>query len=187
GTATAISSTWQQFTTVLTPGDWNKDGKADLIALTTAGNLILYLGNGAGAFANNGVQIGSSWYFRAILTPGDFNGDGNPDLIAVTTAGAAVLYPGDGGQGWGSSFPQIATGWSSYTAFAAGGDFSGDGKSDVLAVATDGTLKVLAGSGTGAISATGAAIGSGWGSLKAILSPGKFSGPGNSDLLSITT
>lgn len=187
GTGTQIGTSWQQFTSVLTPGDWNKDGKNDLIGWATNGYLYLYLGNGTGGFIGGGTQIGSGWTFRTILTPGDFNGDGNVDLIAVTTAGALVLYPGNGAMGFTGNYPQIGTGWQGYSFVVAAGDFTGDGKPDVLGALPDGTLKAHAGTGTGGVAATGAVIGTGWAGIKSIIGPGNFSGPGQADLLAVTT
>ncbi|MGI9033572.1 MAG: CAP domain-containing protein [Acidimicrobiales bacterium] len=53
-------TTTSGFTAILTPGDFNGDGKADLIARTSDGHLILYPGNGAGGFQSHYV-IGSDW------------------------------------------------------------------------------------------------------------------------------
>ena len=67
------------------------------------------------------------------------------------------------------------------------GDFNGDWKNDILARWTSsGTLKLYAGSGTGAI-ATGALLGSGWGAFAALETVGDFSGDGALDVLARET
>jgi hypothetical protein len=60
----------------------------------------------------------------------------------------------------------IGGGWESFTALAAGGDFSGDGKPDILARATDGTLLMYRGNGAGGwVTGSGEPVGSGWNGL----------------------
>ena len=58
--------------------DWNGDDKADVLAVDSAGRLLMYRGTGAGAFVpGGGVPIGSGWGgFTALLAPGDWSGDG---------------------------------------------------------------------------------------------------------------
>jgi hypothetical protein len=77
------------------------------------------------------------------------------------------MYRGNGAGGWvtGSAEP-VGAGWQSFTALVGGGDFSGDGKPDVLARTSDGSLLLYRGNGAGGwITGAGERIGSGWGSL----------------------
>ncbi len=46
---------------LLGPGDMGTDGRGDLVALTSAGQLTAYAGNGTTGFATTGVRIGSGW------------------------------------------------------------------------------------------------------------------------------
>ena len=41
----------------------------------------------------------------------------------------------------------VGSGWAGFTALAAGGDFNGDGKADVLARTSDGALHLYRGNG----------------------------------------
>ena len=79
------------------------------------------------------------------------------------------MYRGDG-QGGFAGRAQIGSGWQSFTALLAGGDFSGDGKPDILARAEDGRLLMYRGDGDGGF-VTGSAeqVGSGWGSLGGLM------------------
>ncbi|MFC9261720.1 FG-GAP-like repeat-containing protein [Streptomyces hydrogenans] len=122
---------WQGNDVLLAPGDFDGDGKADLIGRDTAGALWLYPGDGADGYGAR-KQIGSGWQmFDALVAPGDFDGDGKADLIGRDTAGGLWFYKGDGA---GSYAPrtQIGTGWQTYSALVAPGDVDGDGKADLI-------------------------------------------------------
>ena len=83
-------------TSIVSPGDFSGDGKADIVARDSAGALWLYRGNGAGGFAAQ-TQIGNGWNtMNAIVGPGDFNNDGRIDLAARNAAGNLFLYFGNG-------------------------------------------------------------------------------------------
>jgi len=169
-----IGTQWGVFTDVLTPGDWDGDGNADLIAVTTAGSLILYSGDGHGGFTYPYPQIGNGWAsFTDILTPGDWNGDGNADLIAVTTTGDLTLYPGDGAGGFSSPL-QIGNGWASFTDILTPGDWDGDGNADLIAQTAAGTLFLYPGNGAGGFGSS-QIIDHGWGPLTGtLLTPGNW-------------
>ncbi len=184
--ATIGSGGWAAFKQVITPGDWNGDGKADLLAIATDGALYLYPGNGLGGWGGATTQIGSGWQnFRAVLAPGDFTGNGTSDLIAALTDGTLRLYSTGAGGTFGTSNPIIGSGYLGYVALLGAGDFTDDGKADIVGALPDGTLKVHAGDGSGGISATGTVLGSGWTSLKSLLWPRIANGSGAKALLSV--
>jgi FG-GAP-like repeat len=169
GMGEPIGSGWQQFSALFSPGDFSGDGHPDVLAARTDGGFFLYHGNGAGAWVTGvPVQVGSGWQqFDAIFSGGDFSGDGKPDVIARQPAGGLFLYEGNGAGGWTSGIPsQIGSGWQQFTALAGGGDFSGDGKPDVLAQHGDGRLLLYEGNGAGGwISGVPVGIGTGWAGL----------------------
>ncbi len=132
----------------LAVGDFNHDGKPDLAVNTLTAVQIMY-GNGDGSFSP-GPQV-----IPANGTPNrawaiDLNGDGNADLIvdsrSITSNGpdsATTQYIGaflSGGGGFGGEIV-FATGSASSFEFGtltdflitdiAGGDFDGDGRSDI--------------------------------------------------------
>jgi hypothetical protein len=184
-----IGTGWGSFTALLAPGDWSGDGKPDLLARTSEGALLMYRGNGRGGFATGTAEtIGpSGWQpFTALLTPRDFSGDGKRDLLARDAAGALFLYRGNGRGGFitGQREP-IGTGWGSFTALLAPGDWSGDGRPDLLARTSEGALLMYRGNGRGGF-VTGQAetIGpSGWQGFTALIAGGDFSGDGRQDLV----
>ena len=130
------------------PGDFNGDGKTDLIASddTTAGKpdvLLVVLGNGTGSF---GTPIKSS-FAGHVLGVGDFNGDGKLDVIASDDRRTKVyIVPGNGNGTLGAA--RLVADLISDVRFAVSGDLDGDGQRD-LVVGIDGqeTVKVLPGNG----------------------------------------
>ena len=172
GTAEQIGSGWAPFTALLLPRDWSGDGKPDILARASDGRLLMYRGNGSGGYVTGSAeQIGTGWQqFTALMAPGDWSGDGYQDLIARNEAGALFLYRGDGQGGFASSRTEIGSGWQQFTALFAGGDFSGDGKPDILARASDGGLLMYRGDGDGGfVTGTPEQIGTGWGPLGGLM------------------
>ncbi|MCX4823672.1 VCBS repeat-containing protein [Streptomyces sp. NBC_01142] len=55
-----IGGGWQQFTQLAAPGDLTGDGRGDLLARTSAGELFRYDANGAGGFKAK-AKIGTGW------------------------------------------------------------------------------------------------------------------------------
>lgn len=158
-------------------GDFNGDGRPDVVSREADGSLLLLPGLG-GNKLGAAVKIGTGWdIFNMVLGNGDFNGDGKTDLIARTSDGALWLYPGNGAGGF---LPrrQIGSGWQGFKRIIAPGDFNGDKRADLLAMGADGTLRLYPGNGTGGFLAA-AQIGSGWQGFTAVTAAGGLAtGPG---------
>ncbi len=170
GASVRIGSGWTIHNLVMPVGDFDGDGLTDLIARRTDGVLFLYAGDGRGGFQpGTGRQIGTGWGpFTAVFSPGDFDGDGPPDLLARAADGTVYLYRGNGVGGWLLPRTTVATGWQQYTALTSPGDFTGDGKADVLARTADGALYVIPGDGNGSFTAR-SKVGAGWNIFSTIL------------------
>jgi len=111
GDPVQIGRGWGSMSAILAVGDFDGDGRSDLMARTAAGAMMLYPGDGAGGFLPV-FQIGARWTaFDELFSPGDFTGDGIPDVLARTPEGRLWLYPGNGVGGW-KAYGQIGRGWT---------------------------------------------------------------------------
>src|SRR6266850_442099 len=147
-------------------GDFNGDGKLDLVTVNNADNdLSVALGDGRGGFArapDSPFAVGPSPYPLAL---GDVNTDGRLDMVATATATgparaqqlplsrALTLLLGDGRGGFQTSQVPMRTGepW-----FVAIGDVNGDRKADLVVTHHEKhELTVLLGDGAGRFRETG--------------------------------
>lgn len=87
---------------VLNVGDWDGDGKGDVITRQTNGDLVLYRGTGTGRLVAGTVIDTRDFNTVGMLTAaGDVTGDGKPDLTGNKT-GRLVVFPGKGSAGLGT-------------------------------------------------------------------------------------
>ncbi|MEV1051243.1 FG-GAP-like repeat-containing protein [Streptomyces sp. NPDC049887] len=166
---------------LLAATDFTGDGKADILAANTNGNLYLYPGNGRNGITGSSV-VGSNWGGIRLITASDFNGDKKGDLIAAHTNGNLFFYPGNGKNFASGSV--TSTGWTNMRMLSAG-DFTGDGKADIYAVHNSGDLYLYSGKGNGTFN-TASRTGGGWQSMR-LLSEADFNGDQKSDLIAIHT
>ncbi|MHA7142246.1 FG-GAP repeat domain-containing protein [Arthrobacter sp. Sr33] len=175
---------WAPINALETPGDFNGDGPADVLAREAAtGYLWLYRGNGVGGWLPR-IRVGHGWnVFNSIVGPGDFNGDQFVDVLArERTTGYLWLYRGNGSGGW---LPRVRVGsdWNAFNAIVGPGDFNGDGRVDLLARdKANGYLWLYPGNGTGGWLPR-SRVGHGWNSMTAVMSPGDFNGDRTADVL----
>jgi hypothetical protein len=178
GTGVLLGAGWGAFASLETVGDFDGDGAADVLAReTSTGYLWLYRGNGKGGWSLPRVRVGTGWgIFDAVVGVGDWNGDQRVDVLARrASTGELFLYPGNGRGGWGARV-RLGAGWNAMNGFAGPGDVNGDGRADlVVRERSTGYLWLYPGNGTGGLLAR-VRLGTGWGSMTALTSPGDLNG-----------
>jgi hypothetical protein len=159
-------------------GDFNGDGRADLLWRNDDGTITDWLGQTNGGFTGNPfyAKPDSSWH---IAGTGDFNGDGRTDLLWRNDDGTTTDWLGQSNGGFASN-PSYAKPDSSWH-IAGTGDFNGDGRADLLWQNTDGTITDWLGQANGGFTGNPfyAKPDSSW----HIAGTGDFNGDGRADLL----
>ncbi|MBI1831910.1 MAG: S8 family serine peptidase [Planctomycetes bacterium] len=131
--------------TLFQAGDFNGDGKADLIGFNAGGSWSVGVSNGSSFTTTAYAFWGPASYWRK-LAIGDFNNDGKIDIVGVHTNGWIFT-----GLSTGSSFDtklwaqlDPAATWTSMSF----GDVDGDGKADFLGQRADGAWYVAYSTGS---------------------------------------
>lgn len=134
-----VSTAWS----IVGVGDFNRDGKSDILWQNTAGARSIWLMNGGAriGIVNLGA-IPTSWN---ITGSGDFNADGKPDILLQNTSGACGVWLMNG-TSFSSSVGLPAAAPSSR--IVGSGDFNGDGKEDILWQNTSGQRTIWLMNGT---------------------------------------
>lgn len=128
---------WGAFDRLITPGDVDADGRGDLLARLPNGVVYQYWVNASGA-PRRVRTIATGWNtLVAILGSGDFNNDGRGDVIATARNANMYEYLSSGTRMSGAIGP-VGSGWTG-TFIASPGDVTGDGVSDLVRRAADGT------------------------------------------------
>jgi hypothetical protein len=158
--------------------DFTGDGKADIGAQYTNGQVRVWAGTGnlsadKQLFGTTAL-VGEGWQSSGVqrILTADFNGDGKSDIAAQYTNGQIRAWAGTGNlsadyQLFGGGGVLVGEGWqTSSVERILLGDFTGDGKADIGAQYTNGQVRVWA--GTGNLSADNqlfggtALVGEGW-------------------------
>ncbi|MFJ8112878.1 trypsin-like serine protease [Streptomyces sp. NPDC096132] len=139
GTSLASRLSWGSYSAwnLVLQTDLDRDGYTDFVQRRASdGDLYwrhcVFPSNGTTCTWTSNL-IGDNWKSRlAIVAPGDVTGDDLPDLLSVDSAGVLWIYPGKGNGKFGTRV-KVSTGWNQYNFVRGHGDFSNDGKADLLA------------------------------------------------------
>ncbi|MER5929636.1 VCBS repeat-containing protein [Streptomyces sp. NPDC002054] len=148
---TNVAGDFSNTNLVVGPGDLTGDGQGDLLTRDSWGNLWLRAGNGSGTWFGTPVKIGAGWNtYKTIVGGGDISGDGRPDIVAAAHDGHLYVYKGTGS----ASAPFGARewyshGWNGYSGIAVPGDLNGDGRADLIARDSSGTMWLYRAQGWG--------------------------------------
>jgi hypothetical protein len=166
-------------------GDFNGDGRDDILWRNDDGRMSDWLGASNGGFVDNAANaytnVPTSWHMAGV---GDFNGDGKDDILWRDTAsGLTVDWLGQANgsfaSNWSNSAVNISTDWK----VAGIGDFNGDGLSDILWRNTSGLTVDWLGTATGGFTSNYASsvaqVSTDW----KVAGTGDFNGDGHDDIL----
>lgn len=144
-------------------GDFNGDGKSDLIHFVSNDYVHVWLAKGDGTFdikgrfpAANGYPVAANTYN---YTPGDFNGDGRTDLLHLTGPDGARVWMSNGDGTF--DIKPIYKPWAGYAIPGSGvyqyqsGDFNGDGRTDLIHFVGNAYVNIWFSNGDGTFSVIG--------------------------------
>jgi hypothetical protein len=135
---------------VASVGDFNDDGRSDILWRQDTGQLTVWLGAANGTFIDNSANastfVSTDWN---VVGTGDFNGDGYEDILWRQTGGQLTDWLGNAAGGFtqnSANFSHfVATDWHVVSI----GDFNGDHRDDILWRNDNGQLTEWLGTSTG--------------------------------------
>jgi uncharacterized protein (DUF2141 family) len=124
--ANVPGGTWS----IVGTGDFNGDGKSDILWRDTGGNVAIWEMNGTtilNASTSFVANVPGTW---SVFGNGDYNGDGRSDILWRDTSGNVAIWEMNGTTVLNASTSFVANVGGTYTIVGTG-DFNGDGKSDI--------------------------------------------------------
>ena len=143
----------QTLPTGVAVGDFNKDGKPDIVVASSSGccplsgGITVLLNNGNGTFGTPVMYSNPSGVDNGLVAAADMNADGNLDVVESSEGGSNVAVFLGTGESTFQTGIDFAVPWASAVAI---GDLNGDGQPDIIATSyPDGSVWVLLNQGSG--------------------------------------
>ena len=176
----SVATDWH----VIGSGDFNGDGRDDILWRNTDGRITNWLGTSSGGFADNVVNayhgVPVDWRIAGI---GDFNGDGRDDILWRNIDGRITDWLGTANGGFADNVANAYSHGGTYWQVEAVGDFNGDGADDILWTSLEGYVTEWLGSSNGSFSDNRANVLLNVSTDWQVTQVGDFNGDGRDDIL----
>jgi hypothetical protein len=133
---TAVPNSWQ----IVGVGDFNADGRDDILWRHSDGTIGNWLANADGSFTANNANVRSSALNMHVAAVGDFDADGDDDILWRDTNGTFVSWIAFGDGAFTPLGASRVFGIGNDWHIIGVGDFNGDGTDDILWRHDDGTI-----------------------------------------------
>ena len=170
--------------TVVGAGDFNGDGRTDVLVQLNDGTIREWLGQADGSLVGNIAHVNfNPGPGVTVVGTGDFNGDGKDDVLVHLADGTIREWLGQSDGSFVGNIAHVNLNPGSGVSVVGTGDFNGDGNSDVLLRLADGTVREWLGQSDGSFVGNIANVnvnpGTGW----HVVSIGDFNADATDDVL----
>ena len=131
-------------------GDFNGDGKSDLVYIVPGGYIDTFLSKGNGEYEEKQEQVSKEFNSTdGMWEVGDFNGDGKSDLVYIVPGGYIDTFLSKGTGTYEEKQEQVSKEFNDTLGPWLTGDFNDDGKTDLVYIVPGGYIDTFLSKGNG--------------------------------------